>query len=144
VTPPDLRPNVYITRPEYALIRCEKMSMDRKRNHTLVKLIQDLKTLSREHDAPIWRTIAKKLEGPSRNWAEVNISRIARHSKEGETLIVPGKLLGAGLISFSVIIAAYNISNQAKHKIEAAGGKILTIRELSESHPDGTGIRIMG
>ena len=130
--------------PEYAQLRVIMTAARSKDNPQLAKLIDDLRSISRQHKAPVWRTVAERLERSARNWSEVNISRVARYAKTGESLVVPGKLLGSGLINFEVTVAAYSASVQARKKIEAAGGKALTIRELAASNPAGTGIRIMG
>ena len=53
-----------------------KKQISRKSNSELVKTIDELKRASRENDAPIWKSIAKKLEGPNRNWPVVNVSKI--------------------------------------------------------------------
>ena len=68
---------------------------DRKSNPALVGLIHELKAAGRENEAPIWRDIALRLERPSRNWAQVNVSKLV-HVRDGEHAIVPGKLLGTG------------------------------------------------
>jgi len=119
-------------------------AINRKDNPQLAKLIVDLKAMSREHKAPVWRTVAVKLERADRQWSEVNVSKIARFAKEGEMLVVPGKLLGSGIITFGVTVAAFKASAQARKKIEAAGGRAFTIRELASRNPSGAGIRIMG
>lgn len=121
-----------------------RMASPRKTDPGLVSLIFDLKTWSRENKAPIWRDIAKRLEKPSRVWAEVNISRIALYSSRGDMLIVPGKLLGAGDIDHPVTVAAFRASQGAREKITAAGGSVLTIPEMVRKNPKGTGVRIMG
>ncbi|MBN1539645.1 MAG: 50S ribosomal protein L18e [Candidatus Thermoplasmatota archaeon] len=120
------------------------MASPKKTDPGLVSLIRDLKKTSRDNDAPIWRDIAKRLEKPSRVWAEVNISRIALYTKKGETLIVPGKLLGAGDIDYPVTVAAYKATTGAAEKITAAGGSVLSISQLIRDNPKGKGIRIMG
>ena len=56
-----------------------KMSVkqiNRKSNSTLVKTIADLKEASRKNEAPLWRSIAARLEGPARNWPSVNVSKL--------------------------------------------------------------------
>ncbi len=110
----------------------------------LIELISELKTLSRENEAPIWRDIAKRLEKPSRVWAEVNVSKLSLYIKKGETVIVPGKLLGAGDIEIPVTVATLKASSQARSKITAAGGTVLTIPQLAKTNPKGSGVRIMG
>jgi len=116
----------------------------RKTNPNLVGLIQHLKDASRLNEAPIWRDIALRLEGPMRNWAEVNVGKLNRHAGENEVVVIPGKLLGAGEIAKKVTVAAYRSSGQAKDKIEKAGGKNVSIEELVAMNPRGSKIRIMG
>ena len=69
------------------------MKGTRKTNPVLVALISDLKKAERETGSAIWRDIAVRLEKPSRNWAETNLSRLERYANEGETILVPGKVL---------------------------------------------------
>ncbi|MCG7841163.1 MAG: hypothetical protein MIO87_04530 [Methanomassiliicoccales archaeon] len=40
-------------------------------------------------------------------------------------------------------VAAYGFSESAKNKIEAAGGRNLTIIDLAKEMPQGTGVKIM-
>ncbi len=114
-----------------------------KTNPQLVALIFDLKAKTRETEAPIWRDIALRLEKPRGNWAEANLSRLERYALDGETIIVPGKVLAAGSITKKLNVAAYDFSDAAETGIQAAGGKTMTIRELMESNPQGTKVRIM-
>ncbi len=116
----------------------------KKTDPGLLELISELKMLSRENKAPIWRDIAKRLEKPSRVWAEVNVSKLSLYINKGETVIVPGKLLGAGDIEFPVTVATLKASKQARSKIAAAGGTVLTIPQLAKANPKGSGVRIMG
>jgi large subunit ribosomal protein L18e len=116
-----------------------------KTNPQLVALIADLKAKTREDPkAAIWRDIALRLEAPSRVWAEANLSKIDKYAAEGETIIVPGKVLAAGDISKKVNVAAYSFSAKAAAAIVAAGGKTMTIRELMDENPTGSKVRIMG
>ena len=117
---------------------------NRKSNPNLVVLIQHLKDAGRTNEAPVWRDIALRLEGPARNWAEVNVGKVNRYAGENETVVIPGKLLGAGEIEKKVIVAAYRSSGQAKEKIEKAGGKSISIEELVAKNPKGSRVRIMG
>ena len=114
----------------------------KKTNEDLIGLIQQLKSESWKQNAPIWRDLAKRLEKPNRNWAEVNISHIKRYAKKNDTIVIPGKLLGAGYIDIPVTIAAFQTSANAREKITNAGGKYFTINELVKKNPKGTGIRI--
>jgi len=115
-----------------------------KTNPNLDEQISELKTLSRENEAPIWREIAKRLEKPSRVWSEVNIASIDKFAKAKENVVVPGKLLGIGNLSKPVNIAAYSASAGAIKKVEQSGGTYVQIMELARKNPKGSGIRIMG
>jgi large subunit ribosomal protein L18e len=119
------------------------MVKHKKTNPILLETIDQLKKVSRENDAPIWRDIAKRLEKSRKNWAEVNISKLTL-LKEGETAVIAGKLLGAGMLEKAVRVAAFSCSDSAAAKISAVGGKLYTIPELMEMNPKGTNIRIMG
>jgi len=120
------------------------MKRTKKTNPYLVQLIQDLKEATRVNDAPIWRDIATRLEKPRSRWAEVNISRLQLYANDGDTIVVPGKLLGAGLISKKVTVSAFQASRSARASIEKAGGRVIEIPTLIEENPKGFNVRIMG
>lgn len=120
------------------------MKRSKSTNAVLLELIEELLRKSREDDARIWRDIAGRLSKASQLRAEVNISDIARHTKDKDVIAVPGKVLGAGEINHKVTAAALNFSAQAREKIKAAGGKCLSLRELMNSPPKGGKVRIMG
>jgi large subunit ribosomal protein L18e len=120
------------------------MKHNYKTNPQLLDLISDLKKQSREKEVPLWRDIALRLERPSRNYPEVNLSRISRHTKEKDMIIVPGKVLGAGELNHQITVAALNFSGSAKNKVTAAGGSCLTIEEFMNRNPEGSRVRIIG
>ncbi|MHC1626643.1 MAG: 50S ribosomal protein L18e [Methanoculleaceae archaeon] len=114
-----------------------------KTNPRLSSLIATLKRASREHRAPIWKEIACRLESPSRNYAEVNVSKINRYAGDGETIIVPGKVLGSGVLDRQVKVAALNFSESARRKIRRVDGVCMTIEELLADNPTGSRVRIL-
>ena len=116
---------------------------EKKTNRALISLIGELKDHSRSTGSAIWRDTASRLESSRKNWAEPNLSHISRHSEKKETVLVPGKVLGSGEISGKQIVAAYSFSEGVKSKIEASGGRTLSIRELMEENPNGKGVRIL-
>jgi large subunit ribosomal protein L18e len=114
-----------------------------KTNPRLTNLIALLKETARTNEASVWRDIAMRLEAPSRNYAEVNVGKINRYALQGETILVPGKVLGTGVLNQPVQIAALNFSKSAVGKIENAQGACMTIEELLSSNPKGSRIRIL-
>ena len=65
----------------------------------MVQAITSLKKAARDNDAPIWKSIAKRLEGPSRNWPTVNISKLEYNSQKNSKIVVY-----AGLIAYWGVI----------------------------------------
>jgi len=120
------------------------MKHNYKTNPQILDLISGLKKQSREKKVPLWRDIALRLERPTRQYMEVNLSRINRYTKDKDLVLVPGKVLGAGELDHQLTVAALNFSEGAKGKIVAAGGSCLTIKELMDRNPEGSRVRIMG
>jgi large subunit ribosomal protein L18e len=115
----------------------------RKSNPNLVRLIDELLTAGAKNEAAIWKDLAERLAKPRRLYAEVNLTKIQKYAKENETIVVPGKVLGTGNVDKAVTVAALSFSETARKKIEEAGGKCLTIKELLESNPKGSNVRII-
>ncbi|MAE43152.1 50S ribosomal protein L18e [Candidatus Woesearchaeota archaeon] len=113
-------------------------------NTLLSELISELKKRSNEQSVNLWKRIALDLEKPTRQRRAVNISRINRYTKENEIIIVPGKILGSGILKHKLTISAYQFSDQAKEKIEKSGATIVPLLELSKEKPNGKRIRIIG
>lgn len=113
-------------------------------NASTQMLAQELRKESSTQKADIWKRIADEIEKPTRQRREVNLSKINRFTKPQETIIVPGKVLGSGMLAHSITIAALNFSEQSKQKIQEAKGKILTITELLKQNPKGKNVRILG
>ncbi len=113
-------------------------------NPLLRDLIGELKKRSNEQDVNLWKRIALDLEKPTRQRRAVNLSRINRHTKENEVVVVPGKVLGSGDLNHKLTISAYQFSEQAKDKLQKSGAQIVSLLELSKDKPDGKNIRIIG
>jgi large subunit ribosomal protein L18e len=88
--------------------------------------------------------VAVRLEKPTRAQPSVNVSRLERTLAQGETAVVPGKVLASGQLTKPVTVAAWGFSEGAKAKIAAAGGKALSIGELVQQNPAGAKVRIIG
>jgi large subunit ribosomal protein L18e len=91
----------------------------------------------------IWRDVSNRLMAPQKNRVEKNLGDINRICNDGDIIVVPGKVLGNGAVSKKITIACYAISKSATRKLEASKIKRMTIEELLEKHPEGSGIRII-
>ncbi len=120
------------------------MAKTSKTNAHLTSVVQELRELSRENGAAIWRDVADRLERSRKNWSEVNLSRVSRYAAKGEKVVVPGVLLATGDLAVPVTVAAFRASAAARKKVEAAGGQALSLLELAVKNPKGSGVRILG
>ena len=104
------------------------------------KLIEEFK----KQEARIWKRLAEELEKSRKRRREVNISKIQRYTKDGDFVIVPGKVLGSGILKNKITIAAFSFSKEAVKKIKSANGEIIGFEELIKKNPKGTGVKIIG
>ena len=120
------------------------MAKTPKTNAQLLRVVRELRDLSRDNQAAIWQDVADRLERSRRNWSEVNLSRVSRYAAKGEKVVVPGVLLATGQLTVPVTVAAFRTSEAARKKVEAAGGRTVSLLELAVQNPKGSGVRILG
>jgi large subunit ribosomal protein L18e len=113
-----------------------------KTNPRLRSLIADLKSAARRSGADVWNDVAERLEKPRRTHAEVNLGRIERYAREDETVVVPGKVLGSGVLQKDVTVAAVDFSGTAETKIEQVG-ESTTLEQALENNPEGSNVRVI-
>ena len=112
-------------------------------NPILRRLIEDLRKKSIENSSGFLKDLAEKLNKPRRQRVEVNIAHIDRYAKEGETVVIPGIVLGYGELTKSLTVSAWKFSKPAKQKIEKNKGKTISIEELVKKNPTGTKVKIL-
>ncbi|MGI0055676.1 MAG: 50S ribosomal protein L18e [Thermoplasmata archaeon] len=115
-----------------------------KQNPELTHALVELRRAARAHSAPIWTAVARRLARPRHQVNPVNVGRLDRVGSPAAPVVIPGKLLAQGALSQALTVAVFDCSDAARAKVHAAGGKVLTIHELIKSHPNGTGVRIIG
>lgn len=113
--------------------------MNKKDNQVLASLIDKLV----RSEKPIWKKVASELAKPRRKKVQVNLSKIEELAEDGSIILVPGKVLGSGAMSKKVNIAAFAFSESAKILIAQAGGKVLSIENLHQTNPKGSGVIIV-
>jgi large subunit ribosomal protein L18e len=113
-----------------------------KTNPRLSSLIADLKSAARNSGGDVWGDIAERLEKPRRTHAEVNLGRIERYAREDETVIVPGKVLGSGVLQKDITVAAVDFSGTAEKKIDQVG-EAVSLETAVEQNPEGSEVRII-
>src|SRR3989338_3851999 len=104
-------------------------------NYQLQQLLHELKV--KAVTSRFWKRIVEDLEKPTRQRRIVNVYTIDQVAQNGETIIVPGKVLSLGNLSKKVNVAAFQCSSEARQKIAHANGRVLTITELIKENPQG-------
>lgn len=111
--------------------------LTRKKNPELMASI--LKAKKNEK----WLGIAGLLSSPRRNKIAVNLDEIDKNSKEGDTIIVPGKILSSGEISKKIRIAALSFSQEAEKKLKAEKCELVSLVEEIKKNPKMQGVKII-
>jgi len=104
-------------------------------NQVLFDTIRDLRKLSVKTGVGTWKAVAIKLAGAASQKAQVNITKISKYTKGGEVVIIPGKVLGDGIMSKKVTVVAFKASESAIKKITAAGGSFIEIKDYIAKNP---------
>jgi large subunit ribosomal protein L18e len=107
-------------------------------------MARDLKKASVKNDAPIWAKLAEYALKPSIARRDINLNRISQLTKENDTVVFPGKVLGTGNVPHKITLCSFSISSSAAGKIIDNGGKLISFSELIEQNPTGKGVVLLG
>ncbi len=97
-------------------------------NYNLRRLIRKLEKTKR----PLFRYVAELLAKPTRRRKDfvVNLEKIEKLAKDGETIIVPGKVLGSGKLTKKVRVVAWRFSQSALEKLKKEGIETYYLEEF--------------
>jgi len=112
--------------------------ISRKKNPELVKTI----LLCKKGDE-LWMKVAHVLSGSKRKMPVLNLNEIDKKSSDGETVLVPGKVLSQGNVSKKIKIVAFNFSESTKEKLNKDKIKFNSIIEEIKSNPGAKGINFL-
>lgn len=115
-----------------------------KPNNQRLKLGAALEKEAKKSKRGVWKDVSEGVLASRKNRASVNIAEISRNCADGSSVIVPGKVLGAGRLEHKVTVAALSFSQSAKAKITSSGGKCMNIAEFVKSSTKTKNVRILG
>ena len=105
---------------------------------------QALITFLNKSDQPaIYRRLSEMINFAERKRRVINVDQLDKLVKDGDVVVFPAKVLGSGNITKKITIGALSFSAEAKRKITSAGGKVMTVAELWETHPKGTNVHLL-
>ena len=114
-----------------------KTRIRRKSNPSLVETITEAK----KHDA--WNKIAENLAKSRRKKISKNLFEIDKATKEGDTIVIPGKVLSVGFLNKKIRICALNYSSSAMKKIKENKSEVISILNEIKKNPKAEGIKVL-
>jgi large subunit ribosomal protein L18e len=117
--------------------------MIKMKNKNTQALIQNLRKAAIEQQSPVWKRVAEDLDKPVRQRRIVNIFKINSSSNDGETVVVPGKVLGEGELTKKVTVVAQSASDEARAKISKTG-QFMLLSDFVKKNPKPQKVRLLG
>lgn len=111
--------------------------MKRKTNPKLVRTI----ILAKKN--PAWIEVANVLSNPKRKKTSLNLDEINAQANDGETIVVPGSVLGRGKVEKKIKVVGLKFSDTAKEKLEKENVKTEGIYEEIEKNKEGKNIKVL-
>lgn len=109
-------------------------------NYQLQLLLSELQ----QAQTPCWKRVLEDLSRSTRERRTVNLYKIDACARDGETVVVPGKVLSVGELHKKVDVAALSFSEEARRKIVQAKGRAISIQDLWKQNPQAQKVRIVG
>ncbi len=120
-----------------------KTKIDRKASKKTNSFLVETIILAKKQKAAKWVEIANLLALPRRQQIIKNLDEIEKQCKEGDTIIVPGKVLGKGDVSKRIRISAFSYSQEAREKLKAKKSEIVSIADEIKKNPKAEGIKVL-
>lgn len=111
--------------------------LQKKTNPSIVETI----LAAKKHEN--WIKVAGILSGPRRKSIDFNLQEINKNAKEGESILIPGKVLSQGEVDKKIRIVALGFSGKAKEKLSKSKNEVVTIIEEIKKNPGAKDLRIM-
>ncbi|MCS7142719.1 MAG: 50S ribosomal protein L18e [Aigarchaeota archaeon] len=93
----------------------------------------------------LWARVLEEVEAPTKNRRNINLYELNRTTREGETVLVLGKLLGSGELRHRLTVIAFDFSDAAYQKVLSSGGRpVYLLDYLKSGQPVTSGVRLIG
>jgi large subunit ribosomal protein L18e len=87
--------------------------------------------------------ISNLISRPKRKEIKINLEIIESETKEGDTVVVPGAVLGKGDITKKIRVCALKFSKTALEKLKKSKSETVTILEEVKKNPEAKGIKLL-
>ena len=90
-----------------------------------------------------WNKLAQIISSSRKKYSSVNLKEIEKETKEGDTVVIAGKVLGLGDVTKKIRICALNFSESAREKLKENKSEVVTILEEINKNPRAQGVKIL-
>jgi len=118
--------------------------LNKSKSVIYAELISSARKAYKEHNLQFLGAMEKELKRSRSNRREVNVGKISKLTKKGSIIVVPGKVLGNGMLDHSVTVGAISFSDEALKKISSNGGKAINLNEFFKQNSNTKGVQIIG
>ncbi len=113
---------------------------EKKGNPLLIETIR----LAKKTNSDFWLRVAGILSGPRRNHISVNLDEIEKNTKEGDSIVIPGKVLSQGEISKKIAVIAFSFSEKTREKLLKTKSQSVNMAEEIKKNPEAKGLKFLG
>lgn len=96
----------------------------------LKRAIEDAKASATDKNKKRSAYIVRLMSKPKRQRVSVNLAKLEKLANSGENVIIPGKVLGRGIVTKKINVAAVVYSSDAEKKLKEAGCTVIGIKEM--------------
>ena len=89
-----------------------------------------------------WKNVSDKLSVPARKRTTVNLGSL-NNFEDGETIVIPGKLVAGGQLKRKLNIACWRFSEAVLGRVKTSGSKIVSIHDLATQNIAGDKLRVV-
>ena len=109
-----------------------------------MEILMEVRKAYRQTGRPIWKAVYELIDVAKRKGRKVNVAKLERLVPEGAYVVVPGKVLGGGIITKSVMVGALDFSSSAVEKIKKANGKAIYLDRFIKRYGRKEGLILVG
>lgn len=109
--------------------------VEKKTNKELAKLINQIKKINIE--------CARYLALPSRSSLELNLDEIDKKTKEGDKVLIPGKVLGSGIVTKKIKIVALKFSGNSLKRLRESNCESILLTEEIKKNPELKDLKLL-
>jgi large subunit ribosomal protein L18e len=92
---------------------------------------------------PAWFKFAKLFSESTRKHSSVNLGQIDAQTSMGDTIIVPGRVLGVGEITKKVRICSFGISKEARENLKKTRSEWIHVLDEIKKNPKAEGLKVI-